>query len=145
MRKIKSQELQVFFKADKDQKIYDISHSFFDPEKGKKNNLNEKINFIYNKKSNLINVLIDDKAKYGDLSKPLLVKIIEYANNNDLKGIIISVSKNNSEYYKIIESLHMIGFNHIVNHKSNKIGEKRYKILYMKINSEIDEIEDIII
>ena len=38
----------------------------------------------------------------------------------------------------------MIGFNHNINHKSNKIGEKRYKILYMKINDEIDDkIEEI--
>ena len=93
----------------------------------------------------MINVLIDDKTKYRDLSKSLLVKVIEYANNNDLKGIIISVSKNNLEYYKIIESLHMIGFYHIDNNKSKKIGEKKYRILYMKINDKTDEIEDITI
>ena len=39
----------------------------------------------------------------------------------------------------------MIGFYHIDNNKSKKIGEKKYRILYMKINDKTDEIEDITI
>lgn len=137
-------ELELLFEKSKsDEQILDISDYFL--EKDEKLNKYEKINCIYNKKSNLINVLMDDKANYGDLSKSLIIKLIEYAHNNNINGIIISVSKNNVEYYKIIQSLLVIGFENIENHKSNKIGKKSYKILYMKINKELNKIEDIMI
>lgn len=105
--------------------------------------MNEKINCIYNKKSNIINILVEEKTKYEDLSKQLILKISEYCEKNQIYGIMITISKQNNEYVKIIQSMLTIGFTYYFNQKFNKIGENTYKILFMNLNKESNEIEEI--
>ena len=85
--------------------------------------------------------MIEDSTKYRDLSKEMIVNLMQFAENMNIKNLILLIDIKNKEYVKVLQGMMTIGFKIDENMKVCKIAEKDYKILKMIMKKE--EIEEI--
>lgn len=101
------------------------------------------IRCVYHKDSESLCLILDNNIRYTDLSKEIIINLIQFAQNINANLITLLISKSNRDYVKFIQGMLTVGFEY-ADIKSAKIEGKVYKILSMKmetLNKEMEEIE----
>lgn len=88
-------------------------------------------------------ILIEEGTKYSDLSKEIVMNIMDFADKMCIRNIILLIERKNKDYVKILQGMMTVGFGNDNNCKMTKIGGKDFKILKMTLKSVSEEIEEI--
>lgn len=122
--------------------LFNISSLVFNLENNKEEILS-KYSCFYNPSQEALCILIEEGTKYSDLSKEIVMNIMEFAQKVAIKNLILLVSRKSKDYVKIIQSMMTVGFGNDENLKVTKIGGKDFKVLKMTIKNIPEEIEEI--
>jgi hypothetical protein len=87
--------------------------------------------------------MIEEGTKYSDLSKEIVMNIMDFANKMSIKNIILLIERKNKDYVKILQGMMTVGFGNDINLKMTKISGKDYKVLKMTLKGVSEEIEEI--
>ncbi len=87
--------------------------------------------------------MIDDGTKYSDLSKEIVMNLMDFTQKMQIKNIILLLERKNRDYVKILQGMMTIGFQNDSSLKITKVGGKDYKVLKMQIKLQPEEIEEI--
>lgn len=71
----------------------------------------------------------------------MIVNLMQFAENMNIKNLIMLIDRKNKEYVKVLQGMLTVGFKNDENMKACKIAEKDYKILKMIMKKE--EIEEV--
>jgi hypothetical protein len=120
--------------------LFNISSLVFNLENNREEVLN-KYNCFYNPSMEALCIMIEEGTKYSDLSKEIVMNIMDFAQKTAIKHIILLIERKNKDYVKILQGMMTVGFGNDANLKTTKIGNKDYKVLKMMIKAE--EMEEI--
>ena len=122
--------------------LFNISSLIFNLENNKEEVLN-KYNCFYNPALEALCILIEEGTKYSDLSKEIVMNMMDFACKMSLKNIILLLDRKNKDYIKIMQGMMTVGFVNDNLMKTTKISGKDYKLLKMAIKNNTEEIEEI--
>ena len=122
--------------------IFNINSIIFNLENNKEEILN-KYNCFYNPSLEALCIMIEDATKYSDLSKEIVMNLMDFAHKMAIKNLILMIDRKNKDYVKILQGMMTVGFTNDPNYKVTKIGSKDYKILKMTLKVVQDDIEEI--
>ena len=88
--------------------------------------------------------MIEEVTKYSELSKEIVMNIMEFAQKMSIKNVVLLLDRKNKDYVKILQGMMTVGFTNENNYKFTKIGGKEYKILKMTLKNVQEEVEEII-
>ena len=120
--------------------LFNISSLVFNLENNREEVLN-KYNCFYNPAMEALCILIEEGTKYSDLSKEIVMNMMDFAQKTSIKHIILLIERKNKDYVKILQGMMTVGFANDTVMKTTRIGNKDFKVLKMSIKSE--EIEEI--
>jgi hypothetical protein len=122
--------------------LFNISSLVFNLENNKEEVL-KKYNCFYNPSMEALCIMIEDVTKYSDLSKEIVINLMEFAQKMGIKNIILLIDRKNRDYVKILQGMMTVGFTNDNNVKIAKIGDKDYKVLKISMKVQQEEIEEI--
>jgi len=122
--------------------LFNINSLVFNLENNKEEVLS-KYNCFYNPSLEALCVMIEDKTKYSDLSKEIVMNIMDFATKMSIKNIILMIDRKNKDYVKVLQGMMTVGFSTDSNVKMTRVGGKDYKVLKMTLKSVPEEIEEI--
>lgn len=138
---------EIFTKTLKNQipenTLFNINSLIFNLENNREEILN-KYNCFYNPSLEALCIMIEEVTRYSDLSKEIVMNMMEFAQKMSIKNVVILLDRKNKNYVKILQGMMTVGFVNDNNHKISKIGGKDYKILKMTLKNIPDEVEEII-
>ena len=136
----------VMFKSVKgnlpENSLFNINSVMFNLANNKEE-IKNKFSCFYNPSLEALCVLIEEKFKYADLSKEIVMNLTDFAQKIGIKAIILCLDRKNKEFVKIMQGMMTVGFTTEKTTKTAKIGDKTYKILIMNVKSHPEEIEEI--
>jgi len=137
---------EIIFKNIKNQipenSIFNINSLIFNLENNKEEVLN-KYNCFYNPSLDALCIMIENITKYSDLSKEIVMNLMDFAQKMSIKNLILLIDRKNKDYVKILQGMMTVGFCNDSNMKTTKVANKEYKVLKMTLKVVQDEIEEI--
>jgi len=88
--------------------------------------------------------MIEESTKYSELSKEIVMNIMEFAQKMSIKNVVLLLDRKNKDYVKILQGMMTVGFTNDNHFKFSKIAGKEYKILKMTLKNVLEEVEEII-
>jgi hypothetical protein len=138
---------EIFSKTPRNQlpenTLFNINSLIFNLENNKEEILN-KYNCFYNPSLEALCIMIEEVTKYSDLSKEIVMNMMEFAQKMSIKNVVLLLDRKNRDYVKILQGMMTVGFVNDNNYKITKIGGKDYKILKMTLKNIPEEVEEII-
>ena len=122
--------------------LFNISSLIFNLENNKEEVLN-KYNCFYNPALEALCILIEEGTKYSDLSKEIVMNMMDFACKMSLKNIILLLDRKNKDYIKIMQGMMTVGFTNDSLMKMTKVSGKDFKVLKMTLKNTPEEIEEI--
>jgi len=122
--------------------LFNINSIIFNLENNKEEVLN-KYNCFYNPSLEALCIMIEDATKYSDLSKEIVMNLMDFAHKMAIKNLILMIDRKNKDYVKILQGMMTVGFINDPNYKVTKINTKEYKVLKMTLKVVQDDIEEI--
>jgi hypothetical protein len=122
--------------------LFNISSLVFNLENSKEEVLHNYSCF-FNPSLEALCIMIDDGTKYSDLSKEIVMNLMDFTQKMQIKNIILLLERKNRDYVKILQGMMTIGFQNDSSLKITKVGGKDYKVLKMQIKLQPEEIEEI--
>ena len=86
--------------------------------------------------------MIDEGTKYSDLSKEIVMNLMDFTQKMQIKNIILLLERKNKDYVKILQGMMTVGFGND-SLKMTKVGGKDYKILKMNVKQVPEEIQEV--
>jgi len=102
-----------------------------------------KYNCFYNPSLEALCVIIEEGTKYSDLSKEIVINMMDFTEKMSIKNIVLLLDRKNQDYVKILQGMMTVGFVNEEKMKTTKLGEKIFKVLKMTLKQIQDEIEEI--
>jgi autonomous glycyl radical cofactor GrcA len=87
--------------------------------------------------------MVEKNLKYVDLSKEIVMNLIDFAQKMNIKNLIMLLDRKNKDYVKILQSMMTVGFSNDKNLSVVKITDIDYKVLKMTVSSTQQEIEEV--
>ena len=123
-------------------KIFEINSLIFNITKHKEEILS-KYECYYDEKSNSLSVIFTEKICFEDFTKEIMLNMFEFAKKIGIETIYFLVSKKNQQYIRIVQDLMIVGFEVDEKMKTINIEGNAYKVLYLSIKEDFDEIEEV--
>lgn len=123
-------------------KIFLINSLIFNITKHKKEILT-KYQCFYDEASNSLNILLTQDLCFADLTKEIMINLLEMTRKVGIETIYFLVAKKNEQYLKIVQDLMIVGFEVDEKNKSINIEGNSYKVLKLSVKEQDDEIEEI--
>ena len=122
--------------------LFNINSLVFNLEKSREEVLN-KYDCFYNPSLDALCLIVEEKTKYSDLRKEIVMNIMEFAQTMGIKNLILLLDRKNKDYVKILQGMMTVGFLNDSVLKMTKVGGKDYKVLKMTLKTAPNEIEEI--
>jgi hypothetical protein len=122
--------------------LFNISSLVFNLENNREEVLN-KYKCFYNPSLEALCVMIEQGIKYSDLSKEIVMNMMDFTERMSIKNIVLLLDRRNKDYIKILQGMMTVGFTNEEKMKTVKISEKEYKVLKMTLKHLQDEIQEI--
>ena len=122
--------------------IFEINSLIFNITKHKKEVLT-KYNCFYDEKSNSLSLIISQDVCFSDFTKEIMMNLFDFAQKVGIETVYFLVAKKNSQYIRIIQDLMVVGFEIDEKLKTVNIDGNVYKVLYLPIKEDYDEIEEV--
>ena len=122
--------------------IFEINSLIFNITKHKKEVLT-KYNCFYDEKSNSLSLIISQDVCFSDFTKEIMMNIFDFAQKVGIETVYFLVAKKNSQYIRIIQDLMVVGFEIDEKLKTVNIDGNVYKVLFLPIKEDYDEIEEV--
>jgi len=87
--------------------------------------------------------MIEDTMKYSDLSKEMVINLMEFAQKMSVKNLALLLDKKTRDYVKILQGMMTVGFENDTQQKVVKVLNKDYKLLKMSLPTVSEQIEEI--
>lgn len=123
--------------------LFNISSLVFNLENNKEEVLS-KYNCFYNPTMEALCILIEECTKYSDLSKEIVLNIMDFAQKVCIKNIVLLIDRKSRDYVKILQGMMTVGFSNDLNIKTTKVGGKEYKVLKLIMKNIPEDIEEVI-
>jgi len=88
-------------------------------------------------------IMIEDTMKYSDLSKEMVINLMEFAQKMSVKNLALLLDKKTRDYVKILQGMMTVGFENDTQQKVVKVLNKDYKLLKMSLPTVSEQIEEI--
>lgn len=88
-------------------------------------------------------ILIEEKAKCFEISKEIMLNLIDLAQKLKVDTIFFLIDRKNLRYVNLLQALMTIGFEQETVKKTAQIEGKVYKILKMNVNPVSEDIQEI--
>lgn len=142
-KKRQTEEIDSTLKGELPQgKLFTISSKLFNIEKHAEE-IFSTYNCVYVKDNETLCLILDEKVKYADFSREIIVNLIEFAQKIGVNLISLLVCRNNKDYVKFIQGMMTVGFEQNKDVKSTKIDGKIYRILSLNMANLKEEIQDV--
>jgi hypothetical protein len=138
----KNGDLKSDFKQVKENTLFNVNSCLFNLENNKEE-VQGKYNCFYNPALEALCILIEEGTKYTDLSKDIVMNLMDFAQRLAIKNIVLLLDRKNRDYVKILQGMMTVGFSSDANNKMAKVGGKDYKVLKMTQRNQ-EEIEEIV-
>jgi hypothetical protein len=102
-----------------------------------------KYNCFYDERNNSLNIIITEDICFNNFSKDILINLFEFSQKIGIEEIYFLVSKQNSQYIKILKDLMIVGFKVNEKLKNVNIEGNIYKVLVLPIKEDYDEIKEV--
>ena len=122
--------------------LFNISSLIFNLENNKEEVLS-KYNCFFNPALEALCIIIEEGTKYSDLSKEIVMNMMDFASKMSLKNIILLLDRKNRDYIKIMQGMMTVGFSNDNAMKMTKVSGRDYKVLKMTLKTTPEEIEEI--
>ena len=122
--------------------IFEINSLIFNITKHK-NEILTKYNCFYDEKSNSLSLIISKDVCFSDFTKEIMINLLDFAEKVGIESIYFLVAKKNNQYIRIVQDLMVIGFEIDEKLKTANIEGNVYKVLYLPIKEDYDEIEEV--
>ena len=123
-------------------KIFNISSLIFNIESHKEEVLSN-YKFFYMQEHDSLCIVIDEKQKYSDFSKEIMMNLMEFCQKLNISNIYMLICRKNKEYIQLLQVMLTVGFTNDENIKNTKLDDKVYKFLKMNLSQNKEEIEEV--
>lgn len=130
--------------------LFNINSHIFNIQTNKKEKIST-FDCFYSPSTESLCIVIEEKNKYSDLSKEIVVNLMEFSCKVNAKTLLLLLDKKNKDWgiyniklVKIMQSMMMIGFSNDPKFKTAKLSDKEYKLLRMDIKNKSEVIEEVI-
>lgn len=107
------------------------------------NEVLSKHSCYYNPNEKAFCILIEEKAKCFEISKEIMLNLIDLAQKLKVDTIFFLIDRKNLRYVNLLQALMTIGFEQETLKKTAQIEGKVYKILKMNVNPVSEDIQEI--
>jgi len=123
--------------------LFYINSFVYNIEKSKDELINN-FKCFYSPSQEAVCIIIETEVKYANLSREIMMNLMEFARKVEAKNLLLMLDKKNTEYVKILQGVMTVGFTNDKKIKTSTINEKDYKLLKMEMKAETN-IEEITI
>lgn len=141
--KRKSENIDSTFRKElPEDELFTITSKAYSVEKHSETECS-KYSCYYQKETESLILILDEKVKFSNFSRCIMVDLIDFAERLNVKLISLLICKKNPEYAKFLQGMLTIGFEQNQNAKSTKLDGKVFRILSLKMNTLKDGIVEI--
>jgi hypothetical protein len=122
--------------------LFNITSLIFNLENNKEE-VHAKFNCFFSPGLEALCIMIEDSMKYKDLSKEIVINLMDFAQKMNIKNLVLLLARKNKDYVKLLQGMMTVGFQSDPALKNQLIQDKEYKILKMIIKKTQNEIEEV--